>query len=1162
MANDNGHVVIGIDGDASGFEQELKKTERTAKSAAAALGHEYAKAGMSLSDGMRKAWVEIQRAQRTGTTVTINGVETIISKNEQLIHQKNELGEVYDEIGDSSKKAAVRVKAGLADIKAGIDMAVSAARALGSVAGTGLSYNSEIEKLQTSFEVMTGSAEKAAEVVNRLRTMGAETPFETADLAGTTQLLMQYGFTADDALEKMRMLGDIAQGNKEALSSIALGYAQMSSAQKVNLQDIKQMINGGFNPLQEISERTGESMNSLYDRISKGKMSVDEITASMRHATSEGGKFFGGMEKQSQTLNGQLSTLKDNAQQLLGSLTEGLSNELRDELLPLTNNMIGALQEAFDARGVEGLLDAATGMLPDLLNMMTGRMEDSIASLEKFAPKAVKSIMSGIPSAIRSGSTVLPQITAALFDVAGLVVQELVVMLPELLPTVLTGFYNLFNEGLKGVGKMITGFYTGIEQAIHKGQTKVMGMWIDDEKIAKYDFTLEVDVDASNAYSNIESAYESVRTALSTDLLTDDQRNEILDMIGDDYDDIHAKLISFGLSDTDASTIAGAVTTANETIVEELNKLDVGVPPETIIQWFKEARGSRIALRTAAQSAGLTDEDIAQITAAYDGMLGKVTDGTPSIMQEIYDKLSDGKPDDKQTVETLKSQIEAYISELLANAKAAYDAQISELDTTAADYQEKKTALDEWYASTTSEIQTMDSGMRTLVDTLAGAPTSVVQARVDELIAMEQQLAGIEDKIDQLSGKAKTAAEEAFQVVRAGAKVDETTISTAIQLKYTEFKVDTQSAEDAYAAAIKELNSQLAKGDITTEEYDALSAEKLSEMETKKAAVKAAYEQALQEIFGGIAESEGVTQAIESAVGKIDLMSALEAALVELRDESGMFENKFGPEFTEILAEHLQVDPDVLNAMPVDTVRGYIESWAIDLFEEAEAAIAESSSEKLAGAYDAALEAGRFDGTSFDTQNQAEQLAAILGASVTLAGELAKPEAEAAGAGLVESAAKGGDGSRDAGEGKGGDYGSGYVHGIGAWATRAYKAAYALAKSAAQGTADGQDSNSPSKIAKALGGDFGEGYSIGLQESMAKAANVAKRMTGQIVTAADLTQSMRVNMPTLQQEIALANEQNPVNLYVNGRELGRVMASDTNQAQNAFNRKIALGVGK
>lgn len=137
----------------------------------------------------------------------------------------------------------VKTKAGLADIKAGIDMTTQALEKLASVAMKGVSYNAQIEQMQTSFEVMTGSAEKAAEVVERLRVMGAETPFETTDLVSVTQLLMQYGFTADDAIEKMSMLGDIAQGNKEAMVSIATGYAQMSSAGKVNLQDIKQMIN-------------------------------------------------------------------------------------------------------------------------------------------------------------------------------------------------------------------------------------------------------------------------------------------------------------------------------------------------------------------------------------------------------------------------------------------------------------------------------------------------------------------------------------------------------------------------------------------------------------------------------------------------------------------------------------------------------------------------------------------------------------------------------------------------------------------------------------------------------------------------------------------------------------------------------------------------------
>ena len=175
---------------------------------------------------------------------------------------------------------------------------VSAALGAGAVAG--VKYNATIEQYETSFEVMTGSAEKAAEVVERLKKIGAATPFELPELADATQLLMNYGFTADEAIDRMMMLGDISQGSADKMQRIATAYGQMSSAGKVQLEDIKQMIEAGFNPLQEISESTGESMESLYERISDGSLAVEEITESMQRATSEGGKYFQSMEKQSQ----------------------------------------------------------------------------------------------------------------------------------------------------------------------------------------------------------------------------------------------------------------------------------------------------------------------------------------------------------------------------------------------------------------------------------------------------------------------------------------------------------------------------------------------------------------------------------------------------------------------------------------------------------------------------------------------------------------------------------------------------------------------------------------------------------------------------------------------------------------------------------------------
>lgn len=200
----------------------------------------------------------------------------------------------------------------------------------------GVAYNSKVETLTTSFKVMTGSAEEAVDIVSQLKEIGAKTPYEFTGLAETVQLLMQYGQTSKQAIKVTKMVGDVSQGSAEKMNSIALAYGQMSSAGKVNLMDVKQMITAGFNPLQIISDKTGESMSSMYDRISKGTMSVQEITDAFAYATSEGGKFYGSSEEQSKTLAGRLSTLKDNFNEATGSLTESLVPALESLVDKLT----------------------------------------------------------------------------------------------------------------------------------------------------------------------------------------------------------------------------------------------------------------------------------------------------------------------------------------------------------------------------------------------------------------------------------------------------------------------------------------------------------------------------------------------------------------------------------------------------------------------------------------------------------------------------------------------------------------------------------------------------------------------------------------------------------------------------------------------------------
>ena len=228
---------------------------------------------------------------------------------------------------------------------------------IGTAITDGVKYNATIEQLTTSFEVMTGSADKSAEIVQKLKDIGAKTPFEFTGLAETVQLLMNYGLTADDSIAKMQMLGDISQGSAEKMNRIAMAYGQMSSAGKVQLEDIKQMIEAGFNPLQEISQSTGESMASLYDRISEGTISVDEITASMERSTSAGGKYFQSMDKQSQTLNGQLSTLSDNFNSFIGTALEPINQVLAEKILPKLNEFLQLMTEKIETANWEEIIN-------------------------------------------------------------------------------------------------------------------------------------------------------------------------------------------------------------------------------------------------------------------------------------------------------------------------------------------------------------------------------------------------------------------------------------------------------------------------------------------------------------------------------------------------------------------------------------------------------------------------------------------------------------------------------------------------------------------------------------------------------------------------------------------------------------------------------------
>ncbi|MFK2681133.1 tape measure protein [Bacteroides fragilis] len=180
----------------------------------------------------------------------------------------------------------------------------------------------EIESFQISFDTLIGDKEKASAFFGELKDFAVNTPLLLNDLAKGGQLLLGFGVDADKVMPTLKQIGDISMGNAERFNSLALAFAQMSATGKLVGQDLLQMVNAGFNPLQVMSQKTGKSMATLKDEMSKGAISSEMVAQAFEDATAKGGKFNGMLEKQSKGIKGSISNLEGAIQDALNDMGE------------------------------------------------------------------------------------------------------------------------------------------------------------------------------------------------------------------------------------------------------------------------------------------------------------------------------------------------------------------------------------------------------------------------------------------------------------------------------------------------------------------------------------------------------------------------------------------------------------------------------------------------------------------------------------------------------------------------------------------------------------------------------------------------------------------------------------------------------------------------
>ncbi|MEG0282279.1 MAG: tape measure protein [Clostridia bacterium] len=423
---------IGLD--ASKFEQGMRAIERTVKAVdmqVKAVSSTFDKFGNKTdslkvaAEGLSKK-IELQKEKVQSLqeayekTIVKKGADAVatqklgqrldsatISLNKMEMNLKalkNELAlqpTFLDKVSNSLDKLINKTKSiGPALSSTGKKLTAFVTGPLAAVTAAGIKYNAEMQTYTTRLKTLLGSAEEAQKTLDQIKKDAASTPFDVAGLTQANSLLISAGLNADDSRNTILALGDAISasgGGNEELQRMAVNLQQVKNIGKATSLDIKQFAFAGIDVYGILSDYTGKTKNELQDM----DITWDMLNGSIIKASSEGGRYFGAMQEQSETISGKISTLKDNFSAFAGNMTSNFIpaiNKVLDFSSKLLNTFNNLSKENQNSITDFLMFAAATG--PVLIGM--GKTVTAISKVTIATNTFSKAVKSGFGSSLVS----------------------------------------------------------------------------------------------------------------------------------------------------------------------------------------------------------------------------------------------------------------------------------------------------------------------------------------------------------------------------------------------------------------------------------------------------------------------------------------------------------------------------------------------------------------------------------------------------------------------------------------------------------------------------------------------------------------------------------------------------------------------------------------
>ena len=241
---------------------------------------------------------------------------------------------------------------------------LAAGVAAGGLAIKGIVLAAGLEQAEVAFTTLLGSGEAASKMMQDLQTFAASTPFQFTELADGAKMLAAFNVETEDIIPTMQRLGDVSAGIGAPIGEIAEIYGKAKVQGRLFMEDINQLTGRGIPVIQELAKQFGVTDDAVRELVSSGQVNFSHLEEAFISLTSEGGKFEGMMEAQSQTLDGLWSTAKDNVLMSLAAVGDALIEafDLKDKLAdfiaglePLKNSIIAFAELVSDVGLKEAL---------------------------------------------------------------------------------------------------------------------------------------------------------------------------------------------------------------------------------------------------------------------------------------------------------------------------------------------------------------------------------------------------------------------------------------------------------------------------------------------------------------------------------------------------------------------------------------------------------------------------------------------------------------------------------------------------------------------------------------------------------------------------------------------------------------------------------------